>query len=219
MTLTHPTGYLALPASGKGAPILVLHAWWGLNAAIKALCDRLAAQGFVAFAPDLYNGKIANTIPEAEVLRDELDGNPDQAFAAVAAAAAYLSAHPAATDPLLGVIGFSLGAYFALDLSVSDPERVRSVVVFYGTRPAEDYAQARAAYLGHFAQEDDFEPPEVVRDMEHSLRQAGRPVTFYTYPNTGHWFFEPDRADAYNPAAADLAWQRTLDFLKKEPAS
>lgn len=219
MTLTQPAGYLALPASGKGAPILVLHAWWGLNAAIKALCDRLAAQGFVAFAPDLYNGKIASTIPEAEVLRDEMDGNPDQASATVAAAAAYLSAHPAATDRRLAVMGFSLGAYYALELSVSDPERVRAVVVFYGVRPADDYARSQAAYLGHFAEHDDYEPREDMEEMEASLRQAGRPVTFYTYPNTGHWFFEPDRADAYNPAAADLAWQRTLDFLKKELAS
>ena len=171
-------------------------------------------EGFVAFAPDLYNGKIARTIPEAEVLRDEMDGNPDQASATVAAAAAYLSAHPAATDRRLAVMGFSLGAYFALELSVSDPERVRSVVVFYGTRPANDYAETQTAYLGHFSQEDDFEPPEVVRDMEQSLRQAGRPVTFYTYPNTGHWFFEPTRR-CLQPAAADLAWQRTWISSKR----
>lgn len=113
------------------------------------------------------------------------------------------------------MIGFSLGAYFALDLSVSDPARVRSVVVFYGTRPADDYAQARAAYLGHFAELDDFEPLSEVESLADALRQAGRPVTFYTYPGAGHWFFEPDRADAYNPAAADLAWQRTLDFLNQ----
>lgn len=213
MILAQPAGYLALPVSEKGAPVLVLHAWWGLNATIKALCDRLAEADFVAFAPDLYHGQTADTIPEAEALRDELDADSAPAFAAVSAAAAFLSAHPAAAHPRLAVIGFSLGAYFALDLSVSDPERVRSVVVFYGTRPGDDYAQARAAYLGHFAEQDNFEPLSEVESLEAALRQAGRPVTFYTYPATGHWFFEPDRPDAYNPAAAQLAWQRTLAFL------
>ena len=220
MLSSQPDGYLALPASGKGAPVLVLHAWWGLNATIQALCDRLAAAGFVAFAPDLYHGQTADTIPEAEALRDELDADSAPAFAAVHGAAAYLSAHPASAGAAgavahLAVIGFSLGAYFALDLSVSDPERVRSVVVFYGTRSGDDYAQARAAYLGHFAEQDDFEPQSEVESLANTLRQAGRPVSFHIYPGAGHWFFEPDRPDAYHPAAAQLAWERTLAFLNQ----
>jgi carboxymethylenebutenolidase len=107
-----------------------------------------------------------------------------------------------------------LGAYFALDLSTADPERIGAVVVFYGTGPA-DYTKSRAAYLGHFTEADPYEPPEMVDELESALKAAGCPVTFYRYPGTGHWFFEPDRADAHNPSAADLAWQRTLDFLAK----
>jgi carboxymethylenebutenolidase len=112
------------------------------------------------------------------------------------------------------VIGFSLGAYFALDLSVTDPEHIRSVVIFYGTRPG-DYRSSRAAYLGHFAETDEFEPQSDVDKLEAALGRAGRPVSFYRYSGTGHWFFEPDRSQAFNQAAASLAWDRTLAFLKR----
>jgi carboxymethylenebutenolidase len=112
------------------------------------------------------------------------------------------------------VIGFSLGAYYALDLAAADPEHIRSVVLFYGSGGG-DWSDSRAAYLGHFAGDDPFEPQANVEDLEASLMRAGRPVTFYRYPGTGHWFFEPDRPDAYDEAAANLAWDRTLAFLKR----
>jgi carboxymethylenebutenolidase len=115
--------------------------------------------------------------------------------------------------PTLGVVGFSLGAYFALGLARERPQQIGAVVLFYGTRPGDD-TSARAAYLGHFAETDEFEPAASVEQLEQQLRQAHRPVTFYTYPATGHWFFEQDRPDAYNPAAAELAWQRTVAFLR-----
>ncbi|GAB4408525.1 MAG: hypothetical protein Fur0044_01850 [Anaerolineae bacterium] len=109
-------------------------------------------------------------------------------------------------------MGFSLGAYYALDLAAADPEHIRSVVIFYGSGDG-DFSTSRAAYLGHFAENDPYEPPANVNELEESLRRAGRPVTFYRYPGTGHWFFEPDRTEAYNQAAATLAWERTLTFL------
>ena len=116
------------------------------------------------------------------------------------------------------MIGFSLGAYYALDLSVAEPERIRSVVVFYGTGGG-DFSRSKAAYLGHFAEMDQFEPPANVDSLEAALRNAGRPVTFHRYPGTGHWFFEPDRAQAFNQAAASLAWERTLAFLRRSSTS
>ncbi len=121
-----------------------------------------------------------------------------------------------ASPPRRGVdvIGFSLGAGYALGLPAAVPELIRSVVVFYGTNPLESN-ESEAAYLGHFAENDQFEPREGVDKLEQYLKGLGRPVTFYHYPGTGHWFFEPDRADAYNPAAAQLAWDRTLAFLKR----
>ena len=112
------------------------------------------------------------------------------------------------------MIGFSLGAYYALDLSVTAPEHIRSVVIFYGTWPG-DYSSSKAAYLGHFAETDEFEPQSDVDNLEESLRRAGRPVTFYRYSGTGHCFFDPHRSRAYNQAAASLAWDRTLAFLRR----
>jgi carboxymethylenebutenolidase len=213
MPQTQPDGYLATPASGEGNAVLVLHAWWGLNDTLKAFCTRLAKSGFVAFAPDLYHGRIADNIAEAETLSGALFGNPDQAKADVSDAATFLDERAGKAGRGLAVIGFSLGAYFALDLSVTAPEYIRSVVIFYGTRPG-DYGSSRAAYLGHFAETDEFEPQSNIDNLEESLRRAGRPVTFYRYSGTGHWFFEPDRSEAYNQAAADLAWERTLAFLR-----
>ena len=122
-----------------------------------------------------------------------------------------LSAKAEETDQ---VVGFSLGAYFALDLSATDPEHIRSVTVFYGTGPA-DYSRSRADYLGHFAETDEFEPQSEVDKLEAALRRAGRPATFHRYAGTGHWFFEPDRPNAFNRAAASLAWDRTLAFLRR----
>jgi carboxymethylenebutenolidase len=215
MPKAQPEGYLAIPDSGKGPGVLVLHAWWGLNDTIKAFCQRLAGAGFVAFAPDLYHGKIAKTIPEAEALGQALDANYQQARAEVAEAALYLRELAEGADRGLAVTGFSLGAFYALDLASSDPEHIRSVVLFYGSGGV-DFSKSRAAYLCHFAEDDPFEPPSNVADLEESLKRAGRPVTIYRYPDTGHWFFEPDRTDAYSPQAAQLAWQRTLAFLKDQ---
>ena len=78
-----------------------------------------------------------------------------------------------------------------------------------------DFSASRADYLGHFAENDPYETQANVDSLETSLRRVGRPVTFYRYPGTGHWFFEPDRTEAYNAAAASLAWERTLAFLKR----
>ncbi|HEX8682785.1 MAG TPA: dienelactone hydrolase family protein [Ardenticatenaceae bacterium] len=204
-------GYLATPERGEGPGVLVLHAWWGLNDTIKAVCERLAESGFIAFAPDLYHGRVAATIAEAEALGSALDANHLQAEAEIAEAASFLNERTGQAEQGLAVIGFSLGAYYALDLA-AHPEQIRSVVLFYGTGSG-DYSSSRAAYLGHFAELDPYEPQPNVDELEEALRQAGRPVTFHRYPGTGHWFFEPDRVDAYNEAAANLAWERTLAFL------
>ncbi len=214
MTHPHPQGFLAVPPTGKGHGVLVLHAWWGLNDTMKAFCTRLAESGFVAFAPDLYHGRVADNIADAETLGNGLDSNQAQAKADIADATMFLNERAGQADRGLAVIGFSLGAYYALDLAATDPEHIRSVVIFYGTGGG-DYGSSKAAYLGHFAEKDEYEPQSNVDNLEESLRCAGRSVTFYRYIGTEHWFFEPDRSQAYNQAAAGLAWDRTLAFLKR----
>ena len=217
MSHIQPDGYLAIPPAGNGNAVLVLHAWWGLNDTIKAFCTRLAQSGFVAFASDLYHGKVADNIADAETLGKALDTNHLQAKADIAGATMFLNERVGQADRGLAVIGFSLGAYYALDLAAADPEHIRSVVIFYGTGDG-DYSNSRAAYLGHFAENDEFEPQANVDHLEESLKRADRPVTFYRYPSTTHWFFEPDRPE-YNKAAADLAWERTLTFLQEQGRS
>lgn len=211
MSPIQPDGYLALPPTGKGSPVLVLHPWWGLNDTIKGVCNRLAESGFVAFAPDLYHGKVTDQIAEAEMFGAALDANANQARADLANAVTFLKERAGSEE--IAVIGFSMGAYYALDLSVNAADSIRSVVLFYGTGPA-DFSKSKAAYLGHFAENDEFEPTANANDLEESLKEAGRPVTFYQYSDTGHWFFEPDRVQVYNAAAANLAWDRTLAFLR-----
>ena len=211
MSADQPDGYLAEPPAGDGPGVLVLHAWWGLNATFRQVCDRFAREGYVAFAPDLYHGTVVDDVAAAEAKVRALDG--ERALAEVVEAARFLGERTAAAGGGLAVAGFSLGANFALDLSAAAPELIRSVVLFYGTGAA-DFGASRASYLGHFAEDDDFEPAEEVDALEAALRSAGRPVEFHRYPGTGHWFFEPDRPQAYDETSAKLAWERTLAFLK-----
>jgi carboxymethylenebutenolidase len=182
-----------------------------LNDTVKTFCERFATEGFVAFAPDLYHGKVAATIKDAETLSSSLKS--EQVKSDLADSVAFLSDLTATGGRGLGVIGFSLGAYYALGLSADDPDPIRAVVVFYGTGEG-DYKRSKAAYLGHFADTDDYEPASEVKSLERALVAAGRPVTFFTYKGTGHWFFEQDRSDAYDPEAARLAWERTVPFLR-----
>lgn len=208
--------YRAVPDGGTGPGVLVLHAWWGLTPVFTDVCDRLAAEGFVALAPSLYpDGATTASISEAEKLVEAHDSAPDVARAIIQAATEHLVAMPEATGERIGVIGFSMGAYWALNLSQARPDDISAVVAFYGTDDG-DYGASRAAYLGHFAEHDDFEPLEGVRALEDRIRAAGHEVELHVYPGTGHWFVEPDRPDAYNAAAEELVWERTLAFLNAQ---
>lgn len=213
-------GYLATPvgtdaATGPGA--LVLHAWWGLTEPFRQACDRLAEAGFVALAPDLYRGKTTASVEEAEAFSSALNQEEERVRDDITGALRFLREHdatsPADRRNAVGLIGFSMGGAYALATSVEAPEAIAAVVLFYATYTGLDFAAAQAAYLGHFAENDPFEPSESVAELERELQAAGKQATFYTYPGTTHWFFEANRADAYDAAAATLAWERTLTFL------
>jgi carboxymethylenebutenolidase len=203
--------YLAIPDGGKGRGVLVLHAWWGLTGFFKSLCDRLADDGFVALAPDLYHGKTASTVDRAKQLGSKLKN--DIVARELSGAVAYLRSNSAAVGERIGVVGFSMGGYYALGLARQRLDDIAAAVVFYGMRTL-DYRETKAAFLGHFAEDDKWAPSEKVRKLEERIRAAGREVNFYTYPGTKHWFFEEDRPDAYDANASRLAWYRTVDFLR-----
>lgn len=205
------TGYLAIPDSGTGPGILVLHAWWGLNQFFKDLCDRLAAEGFVALAPDLLEGQVADTIEDAE--RQLAGADPDGLAHLTRSSLWTLRELPITPDAPVGVIGFSMGASMALWLSARVPEAVAATTVFYGAQDI-DFKDARSAYLGHFAEADPWVDDDGLALLEAELRLDELDVDFHRYPGTGHWFFERDRPE-YDAAAAALAWDRTLAFFRQ----
>jgi carboxymethylenebutenolidase len=206
------SGYLAAPLDG-GPGVIVLHAWWGLNPFFKNLCDRLAAHGFTAIAPDLNQGKVAETIEAAQEIMGERDFELSQAV--ITQAREILRKMPGVQKGKLGVVGFSMGASWALVLSSLTPDEIAAVVLFYGG-DLVDFSRMRAACQGHFAETDEWTPIEDARQIESELRQAGLQTDFYTYPGTGHWFFEEDRMEDYNAAAAQLAWERMVTFLAEQ---
>jgi carboxymethylenebutenolidase len=202
-------GYLTLPAQAEGPGVIVLHAWWGLNEVFKNLCDRLADAGFVAFAPDLNEGRIAQTVPEAEQIMSELSFERKQAIAATLVD--FMRARPEVRKEPLSLIGFSMGGAWALVLATEYPEDFGKVVLFYGAGGV-DFTKVRAEILGHFSDSDEWEPLDGIRAMEEDMHAAGLEPTFYIYPQMPHWFFEENRPE-FDPQAAEVAWKRTLEFL------
>ena len=200
------SAYLAVPESGSGSGVLVLHAWWGLNDFFKQVCDRLAREGFIALAPDLYHGKTTTSIDEAEQLAS-VHIESEEVSRDLTASIDYLLNQPGRRGKAIGALGFSLGGFWALGLE--DP--LAAIVTFYGTTPPER-VQAGANVLGHFAEHDDFEPGEQVRQFEEGLRSSGKQISSFVYPGTHHWFFEENRPE-YDAGAARLAWERTIAFL------
>jgi carboxymethylenebutenolidase len=206
-------GYLAIPTFSSAPGVLVLHAWWGLNQFFQDLCDRLATEGFVAFAPDLNQGKVAATVEEAKQIMSQSDSARKHAVAA--ASVDFLQGRPEvhAQREALSLIGFSMGAAWSLVLASERPEDIRKVVLFYGAGEG-DFAKIGADILGHFSDTDEWEDIGYVRSMESDMRTAGLAPTFHIYPQMPHWFFENDRPE-FDPPAAELAWTRTLEFLRK----
>ena len=204
-------GYLALPSQPDAPGVLVFHAWWGLNSTFKGICDRLATEGFAAFAPDLREGRIAITIDDAKQLINELDEMKNQAV--VEAAVSFLRNRPEVRNEALSIIGFSMGAAWSLVTAEEYPQDIHKVVLFYGSYSDLQFSKAKANFLGHFAEMDEWEPAEEVSKMENNMRAAELKPVFHKYSNTSHWFFENDRPE-FNVEAANLAWTRTLEFLR-----
>jgi carboxymethylenebutenolidase len=204
------TGYLSVPDAGGGPGVLLLHAWWGLTPFFRGVCDRLAEAGFVALAPDLYGGRTVDDTAEAEALLATSD--MDRMAHLVRASLYTLRGLAVTPDAPVGTLGFSMGASWALWLAGRIPDLVAATVVFYGSQTI-DMAPATSAFLGHFAEDDPWVDPDERTLLEADLHVLGKDVEFHHYPGTAHWFFESDRA-AYDRAAATLAWERTLTFLR-----
>ncbi|MFN0170655.1 MAG: dienelactone hydrolase family protein [Bryobacteraceae bacterium] len=205
--------HIAIPKSGSGPGVVILHSWWGLNAFFKGLCDRLAEAGCVALAPDLYNGKVASTVEAAEKLRAQATASRrEPAYKTLMAAINSLSRHEAVTTPDVAVAGFSMGGHWALWLAQQPELPTTATVVFYAARNG-NFTRSNSSFLFHFAENDEWVSAAGVRKLKKSLDLSGRSASYHDYPGTGHWFFESDRSEAFHPEAAALAWERTLAFL------
>ncbi|CAN5615985.1 dienelactone hydrolase family protein [soil metagenome] len=207
--------YLATPGSGAGPGLVVIQEWWGLVPHIEDLCDRFAAQGFTALAPDLYHGETASEPDEAGKLMMAL--NLDQAAKDMGGAVDLLLGSDAVRGEGVGVTGFCMGGGLALKLAVQRAGDVKACVPFYGIIPWEgatpDWSPLQAPVQGHFALQDGFFTPEKVRELEATLQGLGKSVELFFY-DADHAFFNDTRPEVYDPEASHQAWERTLDFLR-----
>ncbi len=210
-------GYLAIPEKGSGPGVVVIQEWWGLVDHIKDVCDRFAAAGFVAVAPDLYHGKVAKSPDEAGKMMMAL--RIDEVEKDLRGTVQYLLNHDATTSKKVGTVGFCMGGALSLYAASKNPG-VGACVVFYGGHPnvKPDLPNLQAPVLGIFAENDRSIPPAAVHELERQLKDLGKSVEMHIYPGTDHAFFNDQRPGVYNAAAANDAWRRTLEFFRQHLA-
>jgi carboxymethylenebutenolidase len=207
------TGYLVLPESGGKHPaLLVIHEWWGLNDWVKEQARRLAEQGYVALAVDLYRGQVAY---DPSLAHELMRGMPqDRAVRDLKAAFDYLAARQDVNKEKIGSVGWCMGGGFSLLLAVDEP-RLAACVLNYGSMPTDsaDIQKIHAPVLGNFGADDRGIPPSAVEAFERAMKGANKSVDVKVYPGAGHAFENPNNKLGYREVAAEDAWKRTLTFL------
>jgi carboxymethylenebutenolidase len=189
-----------------GGPVLLLHAWWGLNQVVKDFAQRLTGDGFTVLAPDMFEGTVLTKIEDADKHGQEMDAQHERIDHVVDAALDELLSRPDANGDRAAIIAFSFGVWYAGQVAQKRPNDVAGLVCIYG-----DVFEAPdgVGYLGHFAENDEF-----VDSSGADLRAAVERGEAHIYPGTKHWFMESDRPE-YDAEAAELAYTRTLDFLRQ----
>jgi carboxymethylenebutenolidase len=210
-------GYLVLPEGGSGPGVVVIQEWWGLTSHIADVANRLAAEGFVVLAPDLFGGATTHDADEAGRLMQELP--VDQAARDLGGAVDYLLASDAVTSSKVGVVGFCMGGGFVLVLAAQQGDKIGAAVPFYAVL-GEDYPSFEglsAPLLGHFGEQDQMQSPDQVRQLADTIeKQTGQRPDFRFYP-AGHAFFnEENLLGTYDPEQAAKAWDATVRFLREQ---
>lgn len=211
-------GYFAVPKSGSGPGVIVVQEWWGLVPHIEAVCRRLADAGFVALAIDHYRGEKTTEPDEAGKLMLGLriaDVGHD-----IAVAADWLADRVDTVGDKVGIVGFCMGGGLAL-LGPTVSTHIDRVAAFYPAMPWPDYAPAWARYAGasaivHKAESDEPSTGERIAEYVDAIRAHGGDATVYDYPGSVHAFFNDDRPEVYQRDHAELAWERTVDFLRRD---
>ena len=210
-------GYLALPEGGSGPGMIVVQEWWGLDSGIKEMDDRLAAEGFVALAPDLYHGELAGhtEMDKAGELMTALPA--DRAARDMSGAVDYLADHDATAGDGIGVMGFCMGGVLTFVLASIRPDRIKAAVPFYGFPQGDDqpdYSRIEASIQGHMAEYDDFFPPAAALELGERLREMGKHVDLTVHAGTGHAFMAPHNAlGTSDPEAYARIWPQAISFL------
>jgi carboxymethylenebutenolidase len=207
------SGELAEPSGSDKAPaVVLLQEWWGLNDHIRSLVDRMAKEGFLVVAPDLYHGEVTKDATEAGKLMSKLDTM--KAVDEIAGAVAYLKSHPRSNGKV-GVMGFCMGGALSF-ASACHIEGLGAVVPFYGIPPADkvDYSKVTAPIMTHVAKNDEWVTVEKVEQIKKQLEGRGHPIEVHVY-DAQHAFVNDTRPEVYHAENAKLAWERTVAFFKK----
>jgi carboxymethylenebutenolidase len=213
------SGHLAVPSSGFGPGVIVIQEWWGLNPQIKRTADRLAEEGFVALAPDLYHGELAghDEMDKAGELMTNLP--PDRAARDMSGAVDFLAEHEATTGDGVGVVGFCMGGMLTLILAAQRGDRVKAAAPFYGFPQGDsepDWSGLSAVVRGHMASPDDYFTPEAARDLEGRLQEMGKDVQFEIH-EAGHGFMnEEDPLGTHDAEQTARAWDDMVSFLHEQ---
>jgi len=204
------TAALAVPATVPAAAVLLIHEWWGLNDQIKAVAAELAAEGFVALAVDLYDGKVATDPETAQSHMQAVDGAA--ATETLTTWIDWLKAEPRSTGKI-GTVGWCFGGGWSLNASIAAP--VAATVIYYGRveRPAADLAALAGPVLGHFADQDQWINRAMVGGFEAAMKDAGKSLETHWY-SADHAFANPTSA-LYDREDAQTSWRRTLAFLRE----
>jgi carboxymethylenebutenolidase len=208
-------GYLALPDSGSGPGVIVIQEWWGLTSHIADVANRLAAEGFVALAPDLYGGPTTHDADEAAKLMQALP--VDRAARDLGGAVDYLLGHEAVTSSQVGAVGFCMGGGFVLVLAAQQGDKIGAAVPFYGAPREEhpNFTHLSAPLLGHFGEQDKFFPAEQIRALAATIEQQSGRVPDFRFYSAGHAFFNDENLlGTYDPEQAAQAWDVTVAFLR-----
>lgn len=207
-------GYLAVPEGGSGPGVLVLQEWWGLVPHITEVCDRYAAEGFVALAPDLYHGESSTEPDGAGKLMMGL--NLGRAAKDLSGAVDELTARSGRAG--IGVVGFCMGGGLALVVAAQRPDAVKAAAPYYGVIPwpsaQPDWSALAAKVVGEYAEHDDFASPAAAAALQEQLRGLGKDATLHVHPGTQHAFFNDSRPEVYDAAASATAFARTLDLFR-----
>jgi carboxymethylenebutenolidase len=192
----------------SGPGVLLLHSFWGLTSAVKALADGLADEGYTVLVPDINFGEVPETEPEAVEHLGEAD--PDRLASLVLSSVQLIEER--SSEPTIAVIGFGMGGSLALWASVRLHSIIDRVVSFYGSQQI-DFAGSRSRYLVHLAESDEYITEDEAAFMEATMGLESLDVEFHHYPGTRHGFGDPD-GETFDPDSFDLAWKRTVEFLR-----